>query len=229
MWVALSQAHFYVPWWITFLRTFPDSVETLNDWFRIIASHSSPNAVHTAELFSPSAECLCVSTCVVELLRLRRFSCLSQSLQMEILSSPRRSLPYLFKSQALVSEHCCLPTTVSHSLVTSASLPSPGYPGGRPLRVCRSARRVQPESQGDLPLGRLSPRSWGAPVTDAPLEQYPTPTGEQKYNSRTRPSLGGLCTVVLWSDFHISANECLLEGRLSFLLHKMEVHKSLPI
>lgn len=41
---------------------------------------------------------------------------------MEILSSPRRSLLYLFKTQALVSEHCCLPTTVSHSLVTPLPL-----------------------------------------------------------------------------------------------------------
>lgn len=30
----------------------------------------------------------------------------------------------------------------------------------------------------------------GVPATDAPLEQYPTPTKEQKYNSRTRPPLG---------------------------------------
>lgn len=116
---------------------------------------------------------------------------------------------------ALVSEHSCLPTVVFYSLALPA-LPFPGYPWGRALCVRRSARRVQPESQGDLPHGRLSTPSCGSTCDWHHSWAKPYNHGKsKKYNSRTRQSPGLDSSGLMTSLPHL--NQLVPSRRMAFL------------
>lgn len=122
-------------------------------------------------------------------LRFRRFFCCSQSLLIEILIRFQMSLYHRLRVQwFFVSEDGCVSMLPSYP---HGGSPFPGYPRGRALCVCRPARGVQPESQGDLPHSRLSTLNRvGAPVPDAVLGQDPSHRKSKTYNPRTREPPG---------------------------------------